>query len=40
MIAQAQFTIADLNDGASVEVIVGTQTAATNVWTGRASFPR
>lgn len=38
MIAQAQFTIADLNDGASVEVIVGTQTAATNVWTGRASF--
>lgn len=38
MIAQAQYTIADLNDGASVEVIVGAQTAATNVWTGRASF--
>lgn len=38
MIAQAQFTIADLNDGASVEVIVGTQTASTYAWTGVASF--
>lgn len=37
MIAQAQFTIADLSD-ATAEVIVGTQTAATNVWTGRANF--
>ncbi|MBR3504449.1 MAG: hypothetical protein IKO07_09465 [Clostridia bacterium] len=37
MIAQAQYTICDLND-ASAEVIVGTQTAATNAWTGRASF--
>ena len=37
MIAQAQFTIADLSD-ATAEVIVGTQTAATNAWTGKASF--
>ena len=37
MIACAQFTIADLNDATS-EVIVGTQTAATNAWTGNASF--
>ena len=37
MIARAQFTICDLNDAAA-EVIVGTQTAATNAWTGRASF--
>ena len=37
MIAQAQFTIADLSD-ALAEVIVGTQTASTNAWTGRASF--
>ena len=37
MIAQAQFTIADLSDAVS-EVIVGTQTAATNAWTGAASF--
>ena len=37
MIAQAQFTIADLSD-ASAEVIVGTQTAATAAWKGVASF--
>lgn len=37
MIAQAQFTIADLSD-ATAEVIVGTQAAATNAWTGNASF--
>ena len=37
MIAQAHFTIADLSD-AVAEVIVGTQTAATNAWTGDASF--
>ena len=37
MIAQAQFTIADLSDAAA-EVIVGTQTAATNAWKGNASF--
>ena len=37
MIAQAQFTIADLSD-ATPEVIVGTQAAATNAWTGNASF--
>ena len=37
MIAQAQFTIADLSDAAA-EVIVGTQTVATNAWTGAASF--
>ena len=37
MIAQAQFTISDLSDATS-EVIVGTQTAATNEWTGNASF--
>ena len=37
MIAQAQFTIADLSD-ATAEVIVGTQTASTNAWTGNASF--
>ena len=37
MIAQAQFTISDLSD-ATAEVIVGTQTAVTNAWTGDASF--
>ena len=37
MIAQALFTIADLSD-AVAEVIVGTQTAATNAWEGNASF--
>ena len=37
MIAQAQFTISDLSD-ATAEVIVGTQTAATNAWTGNATF--
>ncbi|MBR3018123.1 MAG: hypothetical protein IKH57_13785 [Clostridia bacterium] len=37
MIARAHFTIADLSD-AVAEVIVGTQTAASNVWTGDASF--
>ena len=37
MIAQAQFTIADLSDAAA-EVIVGTQTAATAAWKGVASF--
>ena len=37
MIAQAQFTISDLSD-ATAEVIVGTQTAATNTWTGNATF--
>ncbi len=37
MIAQAHFTIADLSD-AVAEVIVGTQTAATNAWEGDASF--
>ena len=37
MIAQAQFTISDLSD-ATAEVIVGTQTAATNAWTGKATF--
>ena len=37
MIAQAHFTIADLSD-ATAEVIVGTQAAATNAWTGNATF--
>jgi len=37
MIAQAQFTIADLSD-ATAEVVVGTQAASTNAWTGNASF--
>lgn len=37
MIAQAQFTIADLSDAAA-EVIVGTQTASTAAWKGNASF--
>ena len=37
MIAQAQFTIADLSD-ATTEVVVGTQAASTNAWTGNASF--
>ena len=37
MIAQAQFTISDLSD-ATAEVIVGTQAAATNAWTGNATF--
>ena len=37
MIAQAHFTIVDLSD-AVAEVIVGTQTATTNAWTGDASF--
>ena len=36
-ITQAQYTIVDLSD-AVAEVIVGTQTASTNAWTGRASF--
>ena len=38
MIAQAQFTIADLSD-ATAEVIVGTQTASTSAWKGVARFP-
>ena len=37
MIAQAQFTIADLSD-ATTEVVVGTQAASTNAWTGNTSF--
>ena len=37
MIAQAQFTICDLNDATS-EVIVGTQTASTSAWTGKANI--
>lgn len=37
MIAQAHFTITDLSD-ATAEVIVGTQTAATNAWKGSATF--
>ena len=37
MIAQAQFTIADLSD-TGIEVVVGTQTASTNAWRGNASF--
>ena len=37
MIAQAQFTIADLSD-ATAEVVVGTQAASTNAWTGNATF--
>ena len=37
MIARAQYTICDLNDAVN-EIIVGTQTAATASWTGRASF--
>lgn len=37
MIAQTQFTISDLSD-ATAEVIVGTQTEATNAWTGNATF--
>ena len=37
MIAQAQFTICDLNDVIS-EVIVGTQTASTSAWTGKANI--
>ena len=37
MIAQAHFTISDLSD-ATAEVIVGTQAAATNAWTGNATF--
>lgn len=37
MLAQAHFTITDLSD-ATAEVIVGTQTAATNAWKGSATF--
>ena len=37
MIAQAQYTIADLSD-ATAEVVVGTQAASTNAWTGNATF--
>lgn len=37
VIAQAQFTISDLSD-AAVEIVVGTQTAVTASWTGKASF--